>query len=285
MDGVTYDVLDKLDLTYVYKVKLQNIEGELLHEIKQDRTTAEYCWTLSSYFTHYIMQLKTDIDYLVYLDADLMFFSSLDLIFTEIEGSSISIIEHRFTPRLKYLEVQGRFNVEWVGFRNDTEGMLALITWKKQCLDWCFSQIEDNRMGDQKYLDSWPDQYDNVHIIKNIGAGLAPWNYPNYTVSINNDVIFVNEVQLIFYHFHQFTIMNDGSFDRISKLYSKGGPLPDFIYSRYENEILSAVKDINKHVDGYLSCMKSPFIVSFKRFIQELFPLWMKSIMRRFINQ
>ena len=29
-------------------------------------------------------------------------------------------------------------------------------------------------MGDQKYLDSWPNTYSNCHIIREIGAGIAP---------------------------------------------------------------------------------------------------------------
>ncbi|MGO8085215.1 hypothetical protein [Rhizobium leguminosarum] len=32
-------------------------------------------------------------------------------------------------------------------------------------------------MGDQKYLDEWPDLYANCHIIEHPGAGVAPWNY------------------------------------------------------------------------------------------------------------
>ena len=38
-------------------------------------------------------------------------------------------------------------------------------------------------MGDQKYLDEWPDLYSSCHIIENMGAGIAPWNYCQYEIS------------------------------------------------------------------------------------------------------
>ena len=55
-------------------------------------------------------------------------------------------------------------------------------SWRKQCLEWCFYKLEDGKMGDQKYLDEWPDQYASCHIIENMGAGIAPWNYSQYEI-------------------------------------------------------------------------------------------------------
>ena len=47
---------------------------------------------------------------------------------------------------------------------------------EKKCLEWCFYKLEVTRWG-SKYLDSWPNTYSNCHIIREIGAGITPWNY------------------------------------------------------------------------------------------------------------
>ena len=71
-----------------------------------------------------------DIMQITYLDADLLFYSSPNKIFKEIDNSSIAIIEHRFSPPFKNLEINGRFCVEWNSFRRDKEGMECLENWK-----------------------------------------------------------------------------------------------------------------------------------------------------------
>src|SRR5258708_38133039 len=117
----------------------------------------------------YILQHNSYVDCITYLDADLLFFSPVQPLFDEIGDSSIAIIEHWFTPRLKYYEANGRFCIEWVGFRRDEEALACLSRWRDQCIEWCYYRLEDRRMGDQKYLDEWPERYSSCHILQHLG--------------------------------------------------------------------------------------------------------------------
>jgi hypothetical protein len=57
-------------------------------------------------------------------------------------------------------------------------------------------------------LDNWPETFDGVAVLKNIGAGVAPWNHIQYTLSrTENGKINVNSVPLVFYHFHSLTFV------------------------------------------------------------------------------
>ena len=50
-----------------------------------------------------------EIDVLTYLDADLYFYSSPEPIFSEFQGASVLIHEHRYSPELKCMEINGKY--------------------------------------------------------------------------------------------------------------------------------------------------------------------------------
>jgi hypothetical protein len=285
MDTETQQILEKLALPFVTCIALQDIEtAELLHA-KVDRGVAEYCWTLSPCLPTYVMEQNSEIDFITYLDADLLFYSSIEPLFDEIGHSSIAIIEHRFSPRLRDREVNGRFCVEWVSFRRDSEGMACLARWREQCIEWCYYRVEAGRMGDQKYLDEWPNRYESCHILQHPGAGIAPWNYSQYR--FNKDEkhnITVDDSQLIFYHFHQFQLLENGKFDRLSSFYTSECKEPAVIYSAYENELKTTFTLVTNLFPNFKGGLKPPSRVTTRRWIQKFVPMWLKEIVRRFIR-
>ena len=285
MDTKTQAILNQLELTFITCILLSDVEDEELLSVKKDRGVAEYCWTLSPWLPWYVLDQYPSIDFITYLDADLLFYSSVEPIFEEIGDSSIAIIEHRFTPRLKDREVNGIFCVEWVSFRRDDEGMKCLSYWREQCLEWCYNRLEEGRMGDQKYLDKWPELYPSCHIIKHAGAGIAPWNYAQYTFSTNaNGSLIVEGEPLIFYHFHQFQLLTNGKFDRLSTFYTSECTEPLDIYDIYENTLVNVLSDVRgveiEFSDGY----KLASTLTLRRFIQRFSPKWVNSIVRSLVR-
>lgn len=285
MDGQTKYILERLDLSFVTYITLAEVEDESLLRAKADRGVAEYCWTLSSCFTWYVMQNHPEIDFLTYVDADLLFYSDVQPLFDEIGDASIAIIEHRFTPRLRYLEVNGRFCVEWVGFRRDEQGLACLSRWREQCIEWCYYRLEDSRMGDQKYLDEWPSRYSKCHILMHPGAGIAPWNYAQYHFGTDETGnITVEDVPLIFYHFHQFQLLTCGKFDRLSSFYTAECPEPAPIYEAYEDELKKCLLDVRTIVPNFKAGLLPFYRVLGRRLIQQLVPMWFKENLRRYLR-
>jgi hypothetical protein len=285
MDRQTRDILESLDLPYVTCIGLAEVESDELLAAKADRGVAEYCWTLSSCFTWHVMQRFSEIDFLTYVDADLLFYSDVEPIFDEIDNASIAIVEHRFTERLKDREINGRFCVEWDSFRRDEQGLACLSRWREQCIDWCYYRLEDGKMGDQKYLDDWPDKYSGCHIIEHLGAGVAPWNYAQYRFDKDSDgYITVDGSRLIFYHFHQFQLLDDGGFDRLSTFYTSECREPQLVYERYEQELMQCIADVRRVDPGFRSGLKPAASVRGRRFVQQYVPMWVKEVARRFVR-
>lgn len=285
MDDQVQGLLNQLDLPHITCLPLAVVEDEALLAVKPGRSMAEYCWTLSPCLPWHVLQHNPDVDCITYLDADLYFFSSLEPLFNEIGPASVAIIEHRFTPALQHLVINGRFCVEWVGFRRDDEGMACLGRWRDQCIEWCFHRLEEDRMGDQKYLDQWPARYRSVHILQHPGAGVAPWNYGQYRFGQDDQgAITVDGSLLVFYHFHQFQLLSNGSFDRLSGAYTTMGPEPGPVYDAYETALTGVLNEVRALRPGFSAGMKPALRVKSQRMVQRLLPQSLKQLLKKVVK-
>jgi len=210
-DDATYLILKKLNYPNLVPVSLKEFENEELLKIKPGRTAAEYCWTCSSSVIWYCMH-TFKLNNCAYLDADMYFYSDPARIWNESLSSSVFITLHNYSSSYDQSAVSGRFCVQFVGFKNTEEGMQVLREWKDDCIAWCFNRVEDGKFGDQKYLDVWPQKYKGVHIVKDVTAGLAPWNIQQFKVINDREVIQKNtakSISPVFFHFHGLKIFKN----------------------------------------------------------------------------
>lgn len=196
-------ILKKLQLPNMRLIRLEDFEDPALLRVKPDRTPVEYMWTMTPSLPLYILQKNPRLTMVAYIDADCYFFENPAPIYKELSKQSILLIEHRYSSDRKSWEAtSGRFNVQLMIFRRDINGLKALRWWRARCLEWCYNRHEDGKLGDQMYLNDWPTRFRGVHILKHIGAGLAPWNIQNYTLTKRDNRILINDTPLVFYHFH-----------------------------------------------------------------------------------
>jgi hypothetical protein len=240
-DKYTEDILKKMRLKGVTVIGLGDFEDEELLKVKPTRKTIEYYWTSTPSLILYIMKKNPGFDYVVYLDADVYFFSDPDAAISEIGSKSLFVVEHRFPKGYEGMLANGRFNVAFNVFKNNEVGIKTLARWRKQCIEWCYATPKDGKLGDQTYLDEWPVLYrKDLVISKNVGVDAAPWNISQYKILARNDSIFINSHRLVCYHFHQFQILGPSKFSRVH-----GFTLPkktDEIYRPYETEISKQYK-------------------------------------------
>lgn len=204
MDEITRVILKDLNLKNVTLIPLHELEERdvELFEAKKNRSLVEYYWTLTPAIILKIIERHPEIDVLTYLDADLYFFSSPDPIFLELADNSILIHEHRFSPSLAYLEAQsGKYNVGLLSFRNNEQGISVLEWWRARCIEWCYWRFEDGKMGDQMYLNDWPERFAGVVVLQHKGAAVAPWNHEQYRIMTSaSGQIMIDDAPLVFYH-------------------------------------------------------------------------------------
>ena len=213
-DDEAYNILTRMDLEFTTIISLKEFEDEELLRIKAGRTVGEYCWTCTPSIIKYCIE-NYNLDSCTYIDADLYFFSNPSVLINEMRDKSILITEHRYTKRYDQTKKSGVYCVQFMTFKNDKNGMRALNWWRDACNEWCYARYEDGKFGDQKYLDDWPSRFESVHVLKNLGGGVAPWNVQQYNLrSI--------DFSLIFYHFHDFKFISNDMVDLGSYELDKG---------------------------------------------------------------
>jgi SAM-dependent methyltransferase len=189
-------------MTIVPLAELERHDAELLR-VKPTRTQLEYCWTATPAVSLYCLETEPELVEITYLDADLMFFSEPAPIFEEMGRDSVLIVPHRYAPQWRaFEETSGIYNVQFMTFRRDDRGLAALHWWHDRCIEWCYYRLEDGKLGDQKYLDDWPERFDGVHVLEHPGGGLAPWNAEQYRIEDLGSSVLVNGRSLVFYHYH-----------------------------------------------------------------------------------
>ena len=249
-DENSYLLLKKLNLDFVTLVSLNDFEDEQLLSVKNSRSVAEYCWTCTPSIVKYSIETY-GLSSCTYLDADLWFFSNPNVLIEEMGSKSVLISEHRYTKVYDQSEKSGIYCVQFMTFKSDTNGMLALNWWRDACIQWCFEKSEDGKFGDQKYLDDWTDKFNGIHVLQNLGGGVAPWNVQQYDLS--------NEkFKLIFYHFHDFKFLEKNKIELGSyKLRKVDIELLYKPYTRHLEEISIKLKSIDS-IKNYNGILVSP---------------------------
>ncbi len=206
MDAECHEILDMLSLPNVRLCRLETLfkRDTDLAEKRLERSKYEFFFTCTAAWCAFLLHEHSD-DPVIYLDADLYFYRSIQPVLDEIGDASVGIIPHNFSPDWQHCVNHGVYNVGLVFFRNDAIGRACANDWREKCLDWCYDRVEGERYADQKYLDAWPERFEKVCVIQHKGANLAWWNIGQYGFSIKGGQVFVDGFPAIFYHFANFS--------------------------------------------------------------------------------
>lgn len=235
-DQDSFNYIRSLNLKNINLISLEELESYFpeLKKVKPERSLAEYFFTSTPAICKYVMENYSEVDEIVYLDADLFFFQSPEILFNEIGDASISIIPHRFNFFNYYKNIYGYYNVGWISFKKDKDGMSCLNKWYHDNIEWCFDRLTFSRYADQKYLDKWKKDFKRVCVIKNKGANVAPWNVGNYKIALKNERVYVDDRSLVFYHFASLKFIDGSYYTSISSYFSfVNQDIVTFIYRPY----------------------------------------------------
>lgn len=251
IDDRSAELLNKMQLDRSMIVRHDDFATKELIEIQPLRSRGEYCWTCKPIVLLDLMDRIPGVDWVVYVDTDMMFFSDPD---AELNGQNAHyvITPHRFHPAFtKFEKEAGKYNAGYAAVRRSNEGRQTIDWWKNQCLTSCSSVPTESTYADQKYLNSLLRYFPFGHSSNHKGINAAPWNIENYRISVAGDMVSVDDMQLILYHFQGLQLFDDGT----ASLYMGDRRLPDdirsAIYMPYISEIIRAYSLIRKNIPEF----------------------------------
>lgn len=250
MDDRAQEFLTNAKLPGVTVIRLTDIETPDLLGAKSNRTWQEFCWTCTPAIIKACFE-RYGLDNCTYLDADIFFFSDPGRLLDSIPSEHVLITPHNYYSKHDQSATSGIYCVQFVKFSSAAESQQVLQEWYNDCIEWCYARFEDGKFGDQKYLDSWPQKYRCISVCNDKGAGLAPWNVRNYSLSKPESTPRITEnatgesFNLLFYHFHDFYFNPDGVWYHKSGV--DGYQLPksvyDLVYKSYLRELSQIADD------------------------------------------
>lgn len=178
-------------------------------------------------------------DLVVYVDADIGFYSDPKPVWDEMVGASIIISPHRFSSTTGKWVKYGVFNAGFLALRNDAEGRQCAIEWSRQCLDWCYQQpTSDGRYMNQGYLTHWPTRYVAIVALAHPGQNLAWWNIETHPLEATTSGILVAGQPLVFFHFSSFRCGHSGRWQVSASVPGMGSPmLHHRVFAPYLTEV------------------------------------------------
>ncbi len=281
-DDDCYEKLCEFDLSKAVIIPYYIFEDSELLSVKESRPRKEYLWTTTPKTVQYVFD-NYDEKLCIYVDADVMFFGDPEVLIDEMhEQDAVMITEHRFADYCDHTESAGKYNVQFMPFKSEKSKHI-LNDWKKKCLDKCCLDPENGYCGDQKYLDDWQDIFDDVHVMENLGGGVAPWNVSKYSFNRRDNIIYLidnanqSTNRLIFYHFHSFVFFDKG----VVRLADQDYRIPDtaisYIYKEYikqhENVVNKYNLDVSKwcNIQCFLSNNIDELVHSRNYYLKDLF--------------
>ncbi|MFD2113090.1 methyltransferase domain-containing protein [Thiorhodococcus fuscus] len=255
LDERCASMLNTMGLAGVEVISLGDLEAfdPELKQARTNRSLIEYYFTCTPCFPLFLLKTRSDIDMITYVDADTWFFADPEIIYDEIGDASIAITPHRFSSDRQDLVRYGIFNVGWISWRADADGLSCLETYRENCIDWCYDRLEDDRFADQKYLDKWPALYPKLRIIEHPGVNAALWNIDNYDFRQIGQEVMLSGRRLVFWHYHALRQRPDGQWSAgVAPATAKRHPsLVDVIFRPYIRRLESLHSMLEKRFDSF----------------------------------
>ena len=249
MDKTCEQVLRALALEHVVVVPLEDVITQQYAFVPRQMSFGQMCWTCQPLLCSHVLD-RYGVEAVTYLEADSYFFADPQLLFAEVGGRSVSLVPHNYVPAHDQTATSGIYCVQFNLFRNDEVGRRFLQEWESACLK--YHRDRARYFPGQLCMDDWADRSASVHVVRHPGAGVAPWNESRFRVGLRDGRPTVDELPVVFYHFHELSFISDGTFFLSS--YALQRDTIERIYRPYLEELKRLRKQLRTSIPSFDYC-------------------------------
>ena len=196
----------------------------------------------------FLFQEYPEAQGVIYLDPDMMVFSSLEKIYAELDQQSLVLTPHILSPipvdgcepRENVFLTFGTYNLGFIAFANRPEGRRFLVWWGVLNFSSGYIKTDEGMFVDQLWLNLAPVFFKGVKISLDPGLNVAYWNLHERVVGQNNNAYFINDKSpLGFFHFSSYRLLEPERLSPYQNRYTFA-TRPDIaaLFELYRNDVI-----------------------------------------------
>ena len=190
-------------------IEVEQLEIPRFEDLAFKYNILELNTTVKPFLLEYLLSEK-NLERVVYLDPDILFFAPLTRVGHALVDENIVLVPHILSPMLSdgklpnetdFL-ISGTYNLGFIGVRRSDDSLAFLNWWKQHLLDHGFSAPERGLFTDQKWIDLVPSIFPRVAVVKDRGYNAAYWNVPErLDLEVVDGTYRFADTPLTFFHF------------------------------------------------------------------------------------
>lgn len=215
-DEPSMQIKNKFSSNVLISKEILSIKQEKWHEMAFKYNLTEFCTSIKPFSFNYFF--NKGYEKVVYMDPDILTFSSMDIIFDYLVNYSAVVTPHILTPNIYSKDYIGELNILHSGVYNF--GFLALknVPICRSIIEWWGNRLQDNCFDDRTkdlYTDQkWGDYLScflgkEILVANNKGLNVAPWNFHERKIETTTNGFYVRnrivdseeQDKLVFVHY------------------------------------------------------------------------------------
>jgi len=233
-------------------VEVENIGIEGFDEMCEAYSLVELVTATKPFYFDYIFASYPEAETVTYFDPDIKVFAPLDDMLEKLKRFNIILTPHftepiqdRLLPTEKHVMSTGVFNLGFAAMRRGAEADRLNKWWMRKLRRECVLDLSRGYFVDQLWMNLAPAYFQDVLIEKHPGWNTAHWNLHERQVTQREGKYFVNDRELVFYHFSHYNPRRPESIASYHTRFSFAAR-PDLVplYNEYNADLLA-----NRYMD------------------------------------
>jgi len=197
-------------------IGFDDIENPIFKNLRVYFNIFELCCAAKSFLIEHSIFTK-GYSKVVYLDADIICYNSLNEIWLILEQNDVLVTPHVNSPLPLDANLPDDRELINLGFINGGFCAVAKTYGARKCLDWLIEKVTHfgfyaphiNLNADQTWMSCLPWFFpDSTTIIRNSGMNVAYWNLHERHLFKKNREYFCDDENLVFFHFSGYNEKN-----------------------------------------------------------------------------
>jgi glycosyltransferase involved in cell wall biosynthesis len=248
--------------------EIRNIDdGRIFHEVLtlkdietkdikgfENYSVIEMCTSIKGKVSTALLE-RSDSAYVTYLDPDLYFYDSINVIREAHEKFDVLLTPHIINPPLNDFAIwndevfgtlrHGIFNLGFVSFKKTDVSKRVSRWWADRLNVSCSGDYSSGVFTDQKWWDLSIVYFPEISIVKDFGWNMAPWNLEERNLVSLHPPMLSNGEALIFFHYSKFPSNEFSS----KVLKGHNTRLLNQLFLDYEKEFLESQRDVSEFLE------------------------------------